>query len=116
MDFDELTVGIEEEYQIIEPRRRELTSYVSRFLAQGATLFRDQVRPELLQSQVETGSYICRSVKAARREVNRLRSIVGEIAGKNNCKIVAAGTHPFSRWKNQVITNKERYQTMVADT
>ena len=71
MDFDELTVGIEEEYQIIEPGTRELTSYVSRFLAQGATLFRDQVRPELLQPQIETGSYICSSMKEARREVTR---------------------------------------------
>ena len=116
MDFDELTVGIEEEYQIIEPRTRELTSYVSRFLEQGATLFRDQVGPELLQSQIETGSYICRSMKEARREVTRLRNLVGEIADKNNCKIVAAGTHPFSRWRDQVITDKERYQAMVEDT
>lgn len=108
--LDDLTIGIEEEYQIIDPETRELTSYVTKLLDQGAMLFRDQVKPEFLQSQIETGSHVCRNIREARQEVTRLRSIVGEIAAKNGRKIVAAGTHPFSRWEDQVVTDRDRYK------
>ncbi len=115
MDFRDLTIGVEEEYQIVDPETRELTSFVSEILNQGAIVFRDQVKPEFLQSQVETGSHICRNIKEARREITRLRSLVSEIAYKNNRKIVAAGTHPFSRWEDQIITDKNRYKALLAD-
>jgi carboxylate-amine ligase len=115
MNFADLTLGIEEEYQIIDPETRELTSYVSDMLEKGAMLFRDQVKPEFLQSQVETGTHICRNIKEARQEVTRLRSIVAEVADKTGRKIVAAGTHPFSRWQDQIITDKDRYKTLLAD-
>jgi len=110
VNLEDLTIGIEEEYQIIDPETRELTSYVSKLLDQGAMVFRDQVKPEFLQSQIETGSNVCRNIREARQEVTRLRSIVGEIAAKNGRKIVAAGTHPFSRWEDQVVTDKDRYK------
>ncbi len=112
MQFEDLTLGIEEEHQIIDPETRELTSYISQILDQGAVIFRDQVKPEFLQSQVETGSEICRNVKEARQEVVRLRSMVCDIADKNGRKIVAAGTHPFSRWEDQIITDKDRYKKL----
>lgn len=115
MKFEDLTIGIEEEYQIIDPKTRELTSYISNMLEQGALIFRDQVKPEFLQSQIEVGSQVCRNIKEVRQEVTRLRGIICEIAQKNKRKIVAAGTHPFSRWKDQVITDKERYKGLVAD-
>ncbi|MEW5961466.1 MAG: carboxylate-amine ligase, partial [Chloroflexota bacterium] len=100
---------------IIDPDSGELTSYITEFLDEGAVLFRDQVKPEFLQSQVETGTYVCRNVREARQEVTRLRSIVYEIAEKNGRKIAAAGTHPFSNWRSQVITDKERYKGLLAD-
>ena len=115
MDYKELTIGIEEEYQIIDPESRELTSYISEILDQGAILFRDQVKPEFLQSQIETGSNVCRNIKEARQEITRLRSVVNDIAQKNNRKIVAAGTHPFSKWEDQIITDKDRYKTLLKD-
>ena len=115
MDLADLTIGIEEEYQIIDPQTRELTSYISEFLKGKATLFRDQVKPEFLQSQIETGSLVCRNVKELRKEVKHLRSLVGEIADGNNRRFVAAGTHPFSRWEDQVITNKARYRVLEGD-
>jgi len=115
VDIHDLTIGIEEEYQIIDPETRELTSYISEILDQGAVVFRDQVKPEFLQSQIETGSHVCRNIKEARAEVKRLRTMVADIADKNNRKIVAAGTHPFSRWQDQIITDKERYKTLVKD-
>lgn len=110
MNFEELTIGIEEEYQIINPETRELTSYISEMLDKGAMIFRDQVKPEFLQSQIETGSHVCRNIKEARQEVMRLRRMVCEIAQKNGLKIVAAGTHPFSRWQDQAVTDKDRYK------
>ena len=58
-DIKNLTLGVEEEYQIIDPESRELTSYVGKFLEQGAFLFRDQLQPELLQSQIEIGTNVC---------------------------------------------------------
>jgi len=73
------------------------------------------VKPELLQSQIEIGSHICRNVKEAHREVTRLRSLVSEIAERNNRKIVAAGTHPFSRWQDQIVTDKDRYKGLLQD-
>ncbi len=115
MDIKDLTIGIEEEYQIIDPETRELTSYIAEILDKGTIMFRDQVKPEALQSQLETNTHICRNIKEARQEITRLRSIVCDTAIKNGCKIVAAGTHPFSRWQDQLTTEKERYQGLMAD-
>jgi carboxylate-amine ligase len=109
------TIGIEEEYQIIDPESRELTSYIQEFLESGAVVLRDQVRPEFLQSQVEVGSQVCRNIKEARQEVIRLRRMVSEVAGSNDRKIVSAGTHPFSRWMEQDITARDRYYGLTKD-
>ncbi|MFQ5738224.1 MAG: carboxylate-amine ligase [Acidobacteriota bacterium] len=114
MDLEDLTIGIEEEYQIVDSETGELTSYVSEFLEHGATIFRDQVKPELLQSQIEIGSHVCRNIKEARQELTRLRRMLGKIAEPNGRRIIAAGTHPFSRWQDQIITDKDRYKTLVA--
>ena len=103
------TVGIEEEYQIIDPESRELTSYVQEFLEQGAVVLEDQIKSELMQSQVEVGSEICEDMEAARREVVRLRSTICNLAHENGLVVAAASTHPFSMWSQQDITVKERY-------
>ncbi|MBH31839.1 MAG: carboxylate-amine ligase [Candidatus Marinimicrobia bacterium] len=114
MDYlSDLTIGIEEEYQIVDRESRELTSFVSEFLEQGAVLFRDQVKPEFLQSQIEVGSSVCKNVQEAREEICRLRRIVSEIAEKNNSMIVAAGTHPFSSWEDQLVTDQDRYKGLM---
>ena len=108
--FNELTIGIEEEYQIIDTESRELTSFISEFMEQGAMLFQENVKPEFLQSQIEVGSSVCKNIKEARSEICRLRNLVSDIAAKNKCKIIAAGTHPFSKWEEQLVTNNERYR------
>jgi len=113
--LDELTIGIEEEYQIIDSGSRELTSYIQEFLDEGRVVLKDQVKPEFMQSQVEVGSRVCRNIKEARQEVVRLRSMVAEVAQKRGRKIVAAGTHPFSRWIDQDITDYSRYRDLLAD-
>ncbi len=115
MNFQDLTIGIEEEYQIIDPKTRELTSFISELLDEGSVTFRDQVKPEFLQSQIETGSQVCRNVTEARQEIRRLRRLVCDLAEKNGRKIVAAGTHPFSKWEDQIVTDKDRYKGLQDD-
>ncbi len=113
--LDELTIGIEEEYQIIDPETRELTSYIQEFLEKGRIVLKDQVKPEFMQSQVEVGSKVCRNIKEARMEVIRLRRMVADLAEKHGRKIVAAGTHPFSRWVDQEISEYPRYFGLLND-
>ena len=115
MKLEDFTIGIEEEYQIVDPETRHLTSYISEMLDKGAVVFRDQVKPEFLQSQIEVGSHVCRNVEEARQEVTRLRRLVSDIANENDRRIVAAGTHPFSRWKDQAVTERERYKGLEKD-
>jgi glutamate---cysteine ligase / carboxylate-amine ligase len=109
------TLGIEEEYQIIDPETRELTSYIQEFLEQGRVVLKDQIKPEFLQSQVEVGSKICHSIAEAREELIRLRRGVFEVAEANGLKVAAASTHPFSRWSEQRITAGERYTKHEAE-
>ena len=109
MDIKKLTVGIEEEYQVIDPDTGELTSYIAEFLERDAMLVKDSMVPEFLKSQLEVTSKVCKNIKEARAEVIRLRRLASNFAEANNCKIIAAGTHPYSHWKDQVLTDKERY-------
>ncbi len=99
-----LTIGIEEEYQIIDPATRELRSYAQRFLERGQTVLPDQVRPEFLQSQVEAGTRICHDVREARREIIRMRRSIWEMAEREGLWVAAAGTHPFSLWERQGVS------------
>ena len=115
MALPEFTIGIEEEYQIIDPASRELTSYVQKFIEQGRHILQDQIKPEFLQSQVEVGSHICRNIGELRREVIRLRGTVAELAQNNGLRIAAASTHPFSTWMDQQVTVGERYTKLQTD-
>lgn len=105
-----LTLGVEEEYQIIDRETRGLTSYVQQLLTQSKLLLGEQVKPELMQSQIEVGSQICRNVKEVRQEIIRLRKTVYELAQESGHTIAAASTHPFSRWDEQLINEGERYK------
>ena len=108
MKAPSLTLGIEEEYQIIDPETRELKSYITEILS-GDSMILDEVKPELHQSMVEIGSRVCRNPQELRGELVRLRGLVMDLAGKNGLVIAAAGTHPFSCWTKQEITPLERY-------
>src|SRR5256886_10838707 len=101
MKAPSLTIGIEEEYQIIDPQTRELRSYNTQILEEGKLLLLEQVKPELHQAMVEVGSNVCQTPAELRTELVRLRRTIMELAGKNGLKIVAAGTHPFSSWLTQ---------------
>jgi carboxylate-amine ligase len=113
----QFTLGIEEEFQIVNAETRELRSYVSQLLEEGQlhALLRERVRPEMHQSVVETGTGICRDIKQARQEICELRGGLNSLAHKGGMRIVAAGTHPFSDWKQQQITDGDRYKGIVED-
>jgi carboxylate-amine ligase len=113
----QFTLGVEEEFQIVHAETRELRSYVSQLLEEGKNhaILRERVRPEMHQSVVETGTGICRDIKQARAEITELRHTLGGLAKKEGLRIVAAGTHPFSDWKKQDITDGERYKVIVED-
>ena len=103
-----LTLGVEEEYQIIDPRTRELQSYITQLLEQDHLVL-GQVKPELHQSIVEVGTTICHTPQEVRTELVRLRRGVMELAARNGYAIAAAGSHPFSHWADQEITPMDRY-------
>ena len=109
MALPKLTIGIEEEYQLIDPESRALSSYVQELLERGRLVLHDQIKPEFLQSQVEVGSHICHDIGQARDELRRLRRSVAEVAQANGLQVLAASTHPFSSWKTQEVTEADRY-------
>ena len=108
MKAPSLTLGVEEEYQIIDPETRELRSYITEILKEDHLVLQE-VKPELHQSMVEVGSKVCETPADVRAELVRLRGMVMQLAGRSGLKIVAAGTHPFSCWTKQEITPLERY-------
>ena len=109
------SIGIEEEYQIIDPQTRELKSYITELLEAGKMTLREQVKAELHQSIVEVGTSICHNAAEARGELVRLRKGVMELAARNGLKIAAAGSHPISSWVDQEITPLERYAGVKHD-
>jgi carboxylate-amine ligase len=108
MKAPSLTLGIEEEYQIIDPETRELKSYITQILEQDHRVLA-QVKPELHQSIVEVGTKVCKTPADVRAELRKLRREVIELTAKNGLRIAAAGTHPFSHWAQQEVTPLERY-------
>ena len=114
MKAPSLTLGIEEEYQIIDPTTRELKSYITEIL-NGDHMILDEVKPELHQSMVEVGSKVCRAPSELRSELVRLRGLVMDLAARNGLVIAAAGTHPFSSWMTQEITPLDRYVGVKED-
>src|SRR5437762_698808 len=109
------TLGIEEEFQIIDPETRELRSHIQQILAGGKMILKEQVKPEMHQSVVELGTEVCGDARVARQQVVYLRTELAKLAARYGLKIASAGTHPFSHWMDQLITMDERYATIVKD-
>jgi carboxylate-amine ligase len=109
------TVGVEEEFQIVDPGTWELRSHVSELLASGASSLGDQIKPELHQSIVEVGTRICEDVAQLRAEILRTRRELVAAADRVGLRVAAAGTHPFSNWMDQVLSPGDRYQHLVEE-
>ena len=108
-----LTLGVEEEYQLIDPATGELAAVAQDILHdERVKQFGEQVKPEFLQSQIEVGSNICRNVQEVRMELVRLRREVDELAGLHGHAIIAASTHPFAHWEEQKANPGERYEDL----
>jgi glutamate---cysteine ligase / carboxylate-amine ligase len=116
MDADfAFTLGVEEEYQVIDPQSRELRSYITQILEPGRTILREQIKPEMHQSIVEVGTRPCRTISEVRAELVFLRGTIAGLAARHGLVIGAAGTHPFSSWMDQEITDNERYHAVVGE-
>jgi glutamate---cysteine ligase / carboxylate-amine ligase len=113
--FDQFTLGIEEEFQIVDPHTRELRSHVTEFLDEGKMILGEQIKPEMIQSMIEVGTGICKNIQEARADISRLRGIISMLARKKGLEIVAASTHPISRWQDQKIFEDERYEVLVQE-
>ncbi len=106
------TIGIEEEYQIIDPRTRSLSAGVEHLLAYVPSSFADRVHGELQRSQIEISTPICRTLAEVRAALLEARHTITTVAHKAQCWIAAAGTHPFAPWSEQQITPSDRYHVM----
>ena len=107
------TLGIEEEYQVIDPKTLELTSHEQKIVEEADKVMEDQVKAEMHQAVVEVGTNICEDIDDARKQVTHLRKTMCEIAKSLGYRIGAAGTHPFSAWQAQLITPHPRYDDII---
>ena len=87
------TLGIEEEFQIIDPETRELRSHITEMIEEGRMILGEQVKPEMHQSMVEVGTAICNNIQEARAELVRLRRTISDLAARKGLRIAAAFPH-----------------------
>lgn len=111
----DFTLGIEEEFQIIDPETRELRCVISALIESNQPVDDVEIQAELHESVVEVATGICGDIHEARRDVVRNRLAVARIAERVGMRIGAASTHPFSLWTEQSITDAERYQELLGE-
>jgi glutamate---cysteine ligase / carboxylate-amine ligase len=110
------SIGIEEEYQTIDPESRDLRSHIqSELLPKGKALTEDRAKAEMHASVIEVGTRVCRDIKEARADIRDLRKEMISLAKQNGLLIAAGGTHPFADWRAQEIHPDPRYQRVVED-
>jgi carboxylate-amine ligase len=111
-----LSIGIEEEYQTVDPVTRDLRSHIHAEIVQkGRLLMAERVKPEMHQSVVEIGTGVCRNIQEAKEEIRSIRQQIITLARENGLRLSAGGTHPFALWSKQEIYPDERYATIVED-
>jgi len=110
------TIGIEEEYQTVDPVTRDLRSHINtEMMEQGRLRLQERVKAELHQAVVEVGTSVCKDIKAAKAEVKTLRRDMIKLAKDNGLRLASAATHPFGDWRVQEITPDDRYKNIVED-
>src|SRR5678810_414939 len=113
ISYKHFTLGVEEEYMVIDPVTRELKSHEQKIVQEGQRIIKDKVKAEMHQAVVEVGTDICQDVDEAFMDVLTLRKTISSIGESLGLKIGAAGTHPFSHWESQLITDHVRYFEIV---
>ena len=109
------TLGVEEEFQLIDPETRALRSHIQELLATATDRQRERMKPELHQSIIEIATDICEDIAEVRRQVTDVRTQIINLAAQSGMLVGAAGTHPFSHWRDQLITPSERYGAIVEE-
>ncbi len=110
------TIGMEEEYLLVDRRTRDLAVEVpAALMSECQRRLAGQVSPEFLQSQIEVGTSVCPTVKQAAAELAALRRVVAEVTAEHGLAPIAASTHPFATWDTQKHTDKERYHAIARD-
>jgi len=115
MKLPNFTLGIEEEFMVIDPETRELKSHISEMIKAQELELPKKISRELHQSVIEIGSKICESVAEARHEVAHMRSTICRVAEAHGLRIGAAGTHPFMHWEDVATTENARYEKILDD-
>jgi glutamate---cysteine ligase / carboxylate-amine ligase len=113
LSYKHFTLGVEEEYMVIDPVTRELKSHEQKIVTEGQKIIKDKVKAEMHQAVVEVGTDICQNIEEAYKDVSTLRSTISQIAGDLGLWVGASGTHPFSHWQSQLITDHARYNEIV---
>lgn len=110
------TLGVEEEYLLVDKETRELVvDPPESLLSECEELLGGQVTTELLRSQIEVGTKVCNNVQEAREDLAKLRSCIVAVADRHGIAPIASSTHPFSRWSDQKHTPKDRYESLTAE-
>ena len=113
LNYKSFTLGVEEEYMVLDPATYELKSHEQKIVHEGQKVIKDKVKAEMHQAVVEVGTDICADVDEAYKDVAQLRKTIAEIANGLGFAMGAAGTHPFSHWESQLITDHARYNEIV---
>lgn len=113
LNYKTFTIGVEEEYMVLDPVTYELKSHQQQLVQAGQQLLKDKVKAEMHQAVVEVGTDICADIEEAYRDVSMLRKNMSAIATSCGFAMGAAGTHPFSHWQSQLITDHIRYNEIV---
>ena len=110
------TLGIEEEYQTVDPETRDLRSHIStEMLEQGKRRLEERVKAEMHQSVIEVGTRVCENIREAAEDLYDLRRNMVRLAEENGLMLVAGATHPFADWRSQEIYPDPRYDKVVED-
>ncbi len=115
ISYRHFTLGVEEEYMVVDPVTRELKSHEQKIVQEGEKVIKDKVKAEMHQAVVEVGTDICKDIDEAFMDVATLRKTISGIADSLGLWVGAAGTHPFSHWESQLITDHARYSEIVKE-
>jgi carboxylate-amine ligase len=113
LNYKTFTLGVEEEYMVLDPQTFELKSHEQRLVHEGQKIIKDKVKAEMHQAVVEVGTDICADADEAFQDIALLRKTMSGIADSCGFAMGAAGTHPFSHWESQLITDHIRYNEIV---
>jgi carboxylate-amine ligase len=110
------TLGIEEEYQTVDPDTRDLRSHIhAEIIEKGKLILQERVKAEMHQSVVEVGTSVCTNISDAKIELKKLRRDMIRLSRENGLRLASAATHPFADWRMQEVTPDERYKNIVED-